>query len=222
MTARSKSAQPVSRGSSRAQTGCPYSAESVDPHSRATRSSAPRKRAADGRARTMRCCRRPRGTGLSPGPLAHPLAPAPRHQGTHPGRSASRAPIVDLLRRQSLVVAVVPLDEVGVDDGSIAQACQLARLSRPLHRAAENELKYFGGEYRPHPLCKPATVIGQWNVRCTGVLAAEAPRGLPMPDREHVHVRLPPAGSDVVSLRRTNRRRSRFLPPPPRGDLGHV
>ena len=45
-------------------------------------------------------------------------------------RLATRAPIpevqparrrlVDLFGRQSLVVAVVPLDEVGVDDGSIA------------------------------------------------------------------------------------------------------
>ena len=139
-----------------------------------------------------------------------------------PEDQPARRHLVDLLGRQSLVLAVVPLDQVGVDDGLVAQARQFAGLSRPLHRAAENKRKCVGGEYRPHPLRKPATVVGQRNVRRTGVLATEAPRRLPVPDREHVHVRLPPAGSDVIGLCRTNPRRSRLLPPPPAGDLGHI
>src|SRR6516165_8985168 len=43
-----------------------------------------------------------------------------------------------------------------------------------------------------------------------------------MPDREHVHVRLPPAGSDVVCLCRANRRGSCLLPPSPACDLRHI
>src|SRR5262245_25388374 len=49
----------------------------------------------------------------------------------------ARGDLVDLLRRQSLVLAIVPFDQVGVDDSLIAEARQLAGLSRPPHRAAE-------------------------------------------------------------------------------------
>src|SRR5262249_40219384 len=64
-------------------------------------------------------------------------------------------------------------------------------LSRALHRTAENKRKFVVGEYGPHPLRKPAAVVGQRNVRGTGVLTTEAPRCLPVPDREHAHIRLP-------------------------------
>jgi hypothetical protein len=136
------------------------------------------------------------------------VSPATARAGYHPVHSrtnlfrrlATRAPIpedqparrhlVDLLGRQSLVLAVAPFDQVGVSDGSIAEACQLTSLSRPPHRAAENKAKWVGGENRPHPRRKPATVVSQRNVRLTGVPAIEAPRGLSMSNREHVHIAL--------------------------------
>ena len=43
---------------------------------------------------------------------------------------------------------------------------------------------------RAHPLGKFASVVGQRDVRRAGMLAAEAPRRLPVSHREHVHVRL--------------------------------
>lgn len=42
-----------------------------------------------------------------------------------------------LLGRQLFVFDIVPLREVEIDDGLIAQACQIAGLSCPLHRATE-------------------------------------------------------------------------------------
>ena len=47
-----------------------------------------------------------------------------------------RALRVDLGRGAPLVVAVVPLDEVGVDVGAVAEARQLAGSARALQRAA--------------------------------------------------------------------------------------
>src|SRR4029453_7127905 len=99
-----------------------------------------------------------------------------------PKDQPARRQLLDLLGRQPLVFPIIPLDEVGVDDGLLAQPCQLAGLSCPLQRAAEHEVKYVGGEYRAHPLRKPAASVGQRKVRRTRVLAVEAPGGLSMPD----------------------------------------
>src|SRR5262245_3150509 len=114
-----------------------------------------------------------------------------------------RRNLTDLLGRQSLELAVVPLDQVGVDHCFIAEAGQLAGLSCPLHRTAENELKPIPGEYRPHPLRKPAAVVGQRNVRRPCVLPGKAPRRLPVPDREHIHVRLRRGQTLSASVERT-------------------
>ena len=92
---------------------------------------------------------------------------------------------------------------VEVDDGLIAEARQLAGLSCPLQRAAENELKRIPGEYRPHPLRKPAAVIGQRDVGRPCVLPGKAPRRLPVPDREHVHVLLRQSQTLSASVERT-------------------
>src|SRR5262245_39890487 len=143
--ASSKSAQPVFRGSSRAQTGCPYQQEVLTP---AHGQPDPARRENTQQVAVREQCG---VAGDRAGPRYHPVYPRTNLLR----RLATRAPIsedqparrrlLDLLGRQSLVVAVVPLDEVGVDDGSIGQARQLAGLSRPLHRAAENKLKYVGG-----------------------------------------------------------------------------
>src|SRR5262249_37479738 len=98
---------------------------------------------------------------------------------------------------------IIPFDQVGVDDGHIAEAGQLAGLSGPLHRAAENELERIPGEYRPHPLRKPTAVVGQRDVRRPRVLPGKAPRRLPVPDREHIHVRLRQGQTLSASVERT-------------------
>src|SRR5262245_25200116 len=121
-----------------------------------------------------------------------------------------------------LVLAVVPLQKVRVHDSLFAQSRQCAGLSRSLHRAAKNKRKWLVGEYGPYPLRKLASIIGQSEVRRAGMLAAEAPRRLPVSDRVHVHVRSPSAGSDVIGLGRGGRRGTCLLAPAPAGDLGHI
>src|ERR1700758_4369737 len=97
---------------------------------------------------------------------------------------------MDLFRRQSLILAPVPLGEVRFDAGHIGEPCQCAGLARPLHRADEYERERLLGEHRPHLFGKPPPVVGQGNVCRAGVLPAEAPRRLAVPDREDVHVHL--------------------------------
>jgi hypothetical protein len=120
-----------------------------------------------------------------------------------PEDQPARRNLTDLLRRQSLVLTVVPLDQVGVDHCLIAEAGQLAGLSCPLHRAADNKPKRIPGEYRPHLLCKPTAVVGQRNVRRPCVLPGKAPRRLPVPDREHIHVRPRQGQTLSASVERT-------------------
>jgi hypothetical protein len=86
---------------------------------------------------------------------------------------------VDLFGRQPLVLSVVPLDQVGVDDGSPAQACELAGFLRTLKRADENEGESLLGQRRPYPLGEAAPVVGQGDVRRTRMLPGQAPCRLP-------------------------------------------
>ena len=152
------------------------------------------------------------GTGYHPVHSRTHLLRGLATRASIPKDQPTRRDLVDLLGRQSLVLAIVPLDQVGVDDGLIAEARQLAGLSCPLHRAAENEPKRISCEHRPHPLRKSPAVVGQRDVRRPCVLLGKAPRRLPVPDREHVHVRSP-RGSDVVGLCRIGRLR-KPLPAP--------
>src|SRR5215470_10395726 len=112
-------------------------------------------------------------------------------------RFTTRAPIpedeparrlsVDLLGRQALVLAVVPLDEVGLDDRTGRDAGQLTGFARPLQRADEHERKRSAAQGGPQEFREPAPVVGQRNVRRAGVPAVQAPLGLAVPDREHAH-----------------------------------
>ena len=143
--ARSKSAPPESRGSNQARTGCPYSAESADRRPRGS----PIQRAASTRS-TCPCANSAVSPSTARDRAITRSTRAPTCSGAsppgHPSRKINQpgATLLDLLGRQSLVFAVVPLDQVGVDDGLIAQARQFAGLSCPLHRAAENKPKCFG------------------------------------------------------------------------------
>src|SRR5262252_5245788 len=60
----------------------------------------------------------------------------------------ARPGLVDLCRGQPLIFAVIPLGQVGVVDGLVAEARQFASLTRALHGAAEDERKYLSGEHR--------------------------------------------------------------------------
>src|SRR5262249_28215449 len=99
----SKSVWPIFCDSSPAHTACPYSAGSVDRRPEAAQSSAPQKRAARVRARTAPYRHRSRATGRSPGRRAHPPVPASRRPV--PEDEPARRRLLDLLGRQSLVLA---------------------------------------------------------------------------------------------------------------------
>ncbi len=86
---------------------------------------------------------------------------------------------MDLLRRQSLMLAVVPLGEVGIGDAHIAEPRQCAGLAHPLHRTDEHERERLLGEHRPYLFSKPPPVVGQGDVCRAGVLPAKAPLGFP-------------------------------------------
>jgi hypothetical protein len=79
-------------------------------------------------------------SGLSPALPTHPPGPATRRLMRR-GRSAIPArALVDLLQRHTLVLAVIPLDQAGVNNGLVAKTRQFADLPPPLHWAAENKL----------------------------------------------------------------------------------
>src|SRR5262249_54073279 len=90
--------------------------------------------------------------------------------------------LVDLLRRDPLVLTVVPLHEVRLDHGVAPEPHQLAGLARPTEGTRENEreghLGQNGLETAGH--CSP--IVGEWKVRHAGVLPAQAPRGLSVAD----------------------------------------
>ena len=110
-----------------------------------------------------------------------------------PEQQPAGRPLTNLLRGQALVLAVIPLGQVGVDHGASAKVGQFAGLSRPLSRTDEHERERFPCEHRGEPLGQPAPVIGQRDVGRAGVLPTETPRGLPVPDRIDVHFALLPA-----------------------------
>src|SRR5271166_2861005 len=120
-----------------------------------------------------------------------------------PEDQPARCDLVDLLGRYSFVLAVVPLDQVGVDDSLVAETRQLTGLPRPLHGAAKNERERVLGQHRPQPFGDAAPTFGQRNVRCSGVLAAQAPCRLAVSDREHVHPRILRGQTLSASVERT-------------------
>ena len=92
--------------------------------------------------------------------------------------------LLDLVGRESLVPAVVPLDKVGVDDHVAGEACQFAGLSCSPQWAGKNKFKLPFGEDLSDPLRKPSAVIGQRDIGDPRVLSTQTPRGLPVADRK--------------------------------------
>ena len=85
---------------------------------------------------------------------------------------------MDLLARQPLTLAVIPLDEIRVDNCSIREAGDLAGLSRPLQRADEHRGEAETGEPGEERRSLRPTLLGQRQVRASGVSFLAAPRGL--------------------------------------------
>ena len=107
-----------------------------------------------------------------------------------PEDQPARCAGMDLPWRQTLVPPVVPLDQVGVDDGCAAEARQLAGLARALQGADENERERFHGQDGAEALGQPTPVVCQGDVRRARVLPAQAPLGLPVSDGKDFHAHL--------------------------------
>ena len=201
--ARSRPSRRVYPGNSRVRTACPYPIGSAARKPRAIQSSALRGRAAHGRARTADITFCGACSGNHPvRPRTHLLRRLPTWASIPEDQPALRS-LVDLLGCQSLIFAVVPLDQVVIYDGWISETCEFTCLPRPLHWATENERKRVLGEHRSHSFGKPAPAFGQGDVCRPGVLAAQAPRRLAMSDREKVQLHLLGGQTLSASVERT-------------------
>src|SRR5271165_380622 len=76
-----------------------------------------------------------------------------------PEDNPARRDLTDLLRRLSLVVAIVPLDQISLGDRGITEACQFAGLSRAQHRAAKSEPEAMLGQDGSQSLRNTAAVV---------------------------------------------------------------
>src|SRR5215468_524592 len=135
--------------------------------------------------------------------------------------------VMDLLGRESLVLAVVPLVQIGLDRRAGAEAGELTRLAGPSQRARQHELKSLLGQRGPEASGDRAPVLGERDVGHAGVLPGQAPFGLAVAN----HVDLLCAGrhdgpaSKVRGGVAPVAAGARTLPvgtPAPVPDLGHV
>src|SRR5579864_2668567 len=83
----------------------------------------------------------------------------------------------DLVACQSIVLAVVPLDEIRIDHRPIPEACDVARLSRALQWADEHGRDVEAPERRDQGPRLLATFWSQREVGAAGVALFTAPRG---------------------------------------------
>src|SRR5262249_41078613 len=88
---------------------------------------------------------------------------------------------MDLRAGTAFVRAIIPFEEVGLDDGGGPEAGQLARSARSLQGAREHRRELQSVE----PLAEPASlrlaVRGQRDVGSSGVLTRDRPGGLAVP-----------------------------------------
>jgi hypothetical protein len=103
----------------------------------------------------------------------------------------TRSRFVNLLRGQSFVLAVIPLHQIALGDGSVSESGQRTGFPGALQRAHQHEREGFLGQRGAEPLGKPAPIIGERYVGRAGVLTAQAPRGLTVPDYEYPHAGCP-------------------------------
>ena len=91
------------------------------------------------------------------------------------GPVGSRLP--NLLSREAFIFAVVPLHKVSIDAGERTESCKLAGLARPLERTGENHDKFFSGKNRLQLARELSAVLGERNIRDSGVPPVQAPFG---------------------------------------------
>ena len=89
----------------------------------------------------------------------------------------------DLERRPALVVAVVPLDEVGIDPDAVGEPGKSRRVQRPRERARDDRGECMAGQ----PRCQVERLLaadrGERDVGQAGVATRTCPFGLAMPDQ---------------------------------------
>ena len=101
--------------------------------------------------------RRPRAPGRSPDPTRAPTCSGVSPPGASvPEDQPARSPLRGSAGRQPLVLAVVPLDQVGLDDRAVAEPGQLAGLAVLAGSGlVEHERERLPGQHGPQPLGEP-------------------------------------------------------------------
>src|SRR4029077_8367079 len=139
----------------------------------------------------------------------HPINPCADLTGSLSARATiaedqpSGLRAADLLRSEPLVVAVVPLSQIALDLRVRTESGELAGLPRPLQRAAQHQGKGSRGRIGPPVSGNLTPVLGERNIRDTGVPSAETPFGLAMPDQKDLlgcH-RSAPRGRSITRVR---------------------
>src|SRR5207302_6095899 len=93
--------------------------------------------------------------------------------------------LLDLLRRETLVAAVIPLDQIRPYLGALPISRQAAGLERALERACQNERKRPRSKPRAERPCLSLPLLGQGKVGRAGVPAAKTPFRFPVPRQHH-------------------------------------
>jgi hypothetical protein len=96
--------------------------------------------------------------------------------------------LADRRRRDALVVAVVPLEQVLADLGRVAEAGQPGRLARAVERAREHLGERVGAERAGELAGAVAPGLGQRHVGAPGVAPGPRPLGLRVADEPHLLV----------------------------------
>src|SRR5262245_38501877 len=118
------------------------------------------------------CAADPRDDAIDAGAdLRRRFAPRTAVAKEHPARLL----VVDLLGREALVRAVVPLVQIGLERPAGAEAGELTRLAGPAQRARQNELEGLLGQRGSQAPGDRTPVLGERDVGDPGVLPAQAP-----------------------------------------------
>src|SRR4029077_13471474 len=88
----------------------------------------------------------------------------------------------DFAGRATLVVAVVPFEQVGINFGGVAEPSECAGASRTLKGAGENPIKLQSLKALAEPSGLAFALFCERNIRASRMLAACAPFGFAMAD----------------------------------------
>jgi hypothetical protein len=88
---------------------------------------------------------------------------------------------VDLGREASLLIAIVPFEQITIDNAHSPEAGLFASPDRPLQRAHEHLGESESTKPLPQMAGIPLASLCQWQIREPGVPARQAPSGLTVP-----------------------------------------